>query len=126
MHRILQLLIAHPDLLVDHATAYAELASADAQTFSDASQRTLLWTATLLCCISVAVILAAGGLMIWATVPEGTIRLPWILLGTPLLPTAAAIGCWKTLHPKVPHVAFAKVRGQMAADVLMLREVKAP
>jgi hypothetical protein len=126
MRRLLQLLITQPDLLVEHASAYAELAVVDARAASDAVKTRTLCTAALLCCVSVASILAGGSLLIWATVPESAIRLPWVLLVVPLVPLAGAFVCLTLLRPTVQTPAFAKVRQQMAADIKMLREVNAP
>jgi uncharacterized membrane protein YqjE len=126
MHRLLQLLITQPGLLVEHATAYAELASTDAKLVADASQHRLLWSAALLCCLSVAGVLAGVALMLWITAPEETLRMPWMLIVIPLAPICAAVVCYRMLKSKECVPAFAKVREQLAADIQMLREVNLP
>jgi hypothetical protein len=125
MHRLVHLIITQPDLLFEHASAYAELAGADAQTVSNAVQTRILRTAVLLCCVSVASILAGVSLLIWAAVPESAIRLPWVLLVVPLVPAAAALICLISLKFEVQTPTFARVRQQIAADIQMLREVSA-
>lgn len=126
MHRLLQLLITQPDLLVAHATAYAELAGADAQSAARQGQQAALWSAALMCCISMAGVLAGGAVMAWAILPEGAIRLPWILVATPCVPALGALVCLKMLKPRVPAILFSKVRAQIAADQHMLRNVGSP
>jgi hypothetical protein len=126
VRRLLHLLLSQPELVAEHAHAYAELAIADARAASKTTQNAALWSAAFLCCASVTVVLAGGGLMIWAAIPEGAIRAPWVLLATPLVPLVAAIVCLIGLKSKGAVPAFAKVRQQIAADVQMLREVSLP
>jgi uncharacterized membrane protein YqjE len=70
--------------------------------------------------------LAGGALMIWATVPENAVRMPWVLIATPMVPCIGAIVCLRRLQRKDHPPAFAKVRRQVAADLQMLREGNAP
>ena len=126
MHRLLQLLITQPELLVAHATAYAELAGADAQAAARNSQRKALWSAAFLCFASVAAALAGAAILIWATVPVDSIRLPWVLIATPAAPVLGALACLRKLRPGVPVVPFAKLRAQMTADRNMLQEANRP
>ena len=126
MKRLLHLLVDQPELLKEHAHAYAELAVADARAASVAAQNMVLWSAALLCCVATAAVLTGGALMIWATVPEGAIRLPWALVAIPSVPAVAAIVCLRNLMRKAVAPSFANVRQQVAADMQMLREVSLP
>jgi hypothetical protein len=126
VRRLLHLLLSQPDLVAEHAHAYAELAVADARAASKTTQNAALWSAGLLCSVIVAAVLAGVGLMIWAALPEGAIRAPWVLVATPLVPLVAAIACLRGLSAKGDTPAFATLRRQIAADMQMLREVGGP
>jgi hypothetical protein len=126
VRRLLHLLLSQPDLVAEHAHAYAELAIADAQAVSKTTQSAALWAAALLCCVIVTAVLTGVAVMIWATLPEGTIRAPWALLATPLVPLVGALACFRGLKANGETPAFATVRRQIAADMRMLQEVGVP
>jgi hypothetical protein len=123
MQRLFTVFMAQPDLLLEHANAYAALVSDDIKSASTAGKQSAVWGAALLCCVGVAAVLAGGALMIWATVAENAIRLPWVLLATPIAPLIAAAFCFKKFRPQSDAPAFAKLRHQIAADMQMLQEI---
>ena len=70
IHPLFHLLVTQPNLLADHADAYAELVSAEIGTVSSAYKRKVLLNAVQLCCLTVAAILAGVAAMLWAVIPD--------------------------------------------------------
>lgn len=121
IHPLLTLVATQPQLLADHAEAYAELATAELVLASAGWKQQAIWTAALLACAVIAVALAGVALMLWAVSPEPNIRAPWALLVAPLLPLLLAVGCWLAARPSADR-AFNLLRQQVGADLRMLRE----
>ena len=125
MHRLFHLLATRPQLLADHAEAYAELVAVEVNRMSATWTRLALLTAMALCSLSVALALAGVALMLWAVMPALPAQAPWVLIVVPLLPLAAAVGCLLAMQRVGQCEAFDNLRHQFKADVLMLREVAA-
>ncbi|MEO5797269.1 MAG: hypothetical protein ABIP34_20765 [Rhodoferax sp.] len=124
MHPLLRLIATQPQLLLDHAEAYADLLAEEIGHASSAWKlRTLLY-AVALCCVVVATVLAGVALMLWAVVPFSEMHAPWALVVAPLLPIAGAICCLLIAH-KETNQGFSNLRKQVKADMGMLREVSA-
>ncbi len=126
MHPLLHLVASQPQLLADHAAAYAELVAAEAVTVSAHWQRRLLLGAVAVFCLLVGAILAGVALMLWAVLPTAQILAPWALLVAPLLPLALAIVCLLAARAPGVGIAFENLRRQMKADMAMLREAGKP
>ena len=123
---VFRLLATQPQLLMEHAQAYAELVSTEASRLSSRwQQRTLLWVLSA-CFGVVAFVLAGVGAMFWAVVPAARVDAFWPLILIPSIPLVLAIACgWAARHgPATP--VFAEVRQQLAADWDMLREAGEP
>jgi uncharacterized membrane protein YqjE len=123
MHPLFLLLATRPQLLADHAEAYAELVAVEVNRMSATWMRLALLNAMALCSLSVAVALAGVALMLWAVMPALPAQAPWVLIVLPLLPLAAAVGCLLATQRDGQREAFDNLRQQFKADVLMLREV---
>ncbi|MDD2919495.1 hypothetical protein [Rhodoferax sp.] len=124
MHPLLELLLARPQLLADHALAYGELFTEELAQARSAWQRWALWRAAALCGLLLATLLAGVALMLWAALPASGMPMPWLLLLTPMLPLAAALSCWGVAQQRGSPQAFALMRGQMNADMAMLRAAR--
>lgn len=123
MHPLFLLLATRPQLLADHAEAYAELVAVEVNRMSATWTRLALLNAMALCSLSVAMALAGVALMLWAVMPALPAQAPWVLIVLPLLPLAAAVGCLLAMQRDGQREAFDNLRQQLKADVLMLREV---
>jgi hypothetical protein len=123
LHPLLQLIATQPQLLADHAQAYAELVAAEIDQVSVAWKRRAMLNAVALCSLAVAAVLAGVALMLWAVVPPAQIQAPWALLVAPLLPAAVALWCLVAVRSQRDGGAFDSVRRQIKADIVMLREV---
>jgi uncharacterized membrane protein YqjE len=126
MHRLLRLLVTQPQLLADHAEAYAELAAAELGEASAQWQRRTLLLGIGLCGLGIGVTLAGVALMLWATVPAAQVHAPWVLVAAPLLPAALGLGCLGAARSAGRPAAFAGVRRQWQADLAVLQETSAP
>lgn len=125
-HPLLHLFAIRPQLLADHAQAYAELLSAEIGRASAAWKRQALLSALALCCLAVALVLAGVAVMLWSLIPMADMRVPWALLAVPLLPSVLAVWCLLAVRAQGKDDAFDNVRQQLQADFDMLRQAGAP
>jgi len=126
MHPLLHLIATRPQLLADHAEAYAELVAVEVDRVSAAWTRRALFNALALCGLSVAAALAGVALMLWAVMPALPVHAPWVLIAVPLALLVAAVGCLVAAQRHGQLDAFDNLRQQVKADIVMLREVAAP
>lgn len=123
MHPLLQLAATRPQLLADHAGAYADLVAAEFGSASAQWQRRAVLGATAFCCAGVAAVLAGVALMLWAVTPPSALLAPWALVAAPLLPAVVALACGVAATTSDPRGGFHVLRQQVAADLVMLREL---
>jgi hypothetical protein len=123
LHPLLHLIATQPQLLAEHAEAYAEMVAAEIGSVSTAWKRRALLNAVALCCLGVAAVLAGVALMLWAVIPPADIQAPWALVAAPLAPIAAAAACLWAARMGGELSGFDKLRQQVKADIVMLREV---
>jgi hypothetical protein len=123
LHPLLHLVATQPQLLADHAEAYAELVAAEIESVSGEWKRRAALNAAALCCLGVAAVLAGVALMLWAVVPAADIQAPWALLAAPAVPAIAAAICLTAARAPAGNAGgFDKLRQQLHADIVMLRE----
>jgi hypothetical protein len=125
VHPLLQLAATRPQLLAEHAEAYAELAAAEAGAALAAWRRQTVLAAVALASLGVAAVLAGVALMLWAVVPPADIQAPWALVAAPLLPAALSVACLLASRQRRGDGSFDILREQFMADLMMLREVPA-
>ena len=124
IHPLLRLIATQPQLLADHAEAYAGLVGEDlSRTASIWTQRVVLYVVAL-ALVAVAVTLTGVALMFWSVTPAANMNAPWALIATPAVPFVIAIGCLLGARRKGVDT-FADLKQQVAADLVMLREVSA-
>ena len=124
IHPLLRLVATQPQLLADHAEAYAGLVAEELGKTGAVWKQRVLLAAVALSLIAVAVVLGGVALMLWAVLPTTAIQAPWALVAAPAVPAIAALACG--LAAKQEHAgAFAELKQQVAADLVMLREVSA-
>lgn len=124
IHPLLRLVVTQPHLLADHAEAYAGLVGAEiGKSAAGLKQRLLLYTVAL-CLIGVAAVLGGVALMLWATIPTASMQAPWALIAVPSVPALVAVVCG-LFGQRQSGETFAELKQQIAADLVMLREVSA-
>ena len=122
MKSLLRLIANQPDLLVEHAQAYAELVSAQTTQVCAAWKRQALQGAVGLCLLGVGGVLAGVALMLWAVLAVAPGPALWVLVAVPLVPLSGALGCLAAARRPAEGDAFAGVREQLQADLAMLRQ----
>lgn len=122
IHPLLRLVATQPQLLADHAEAYAGLIGEEWSRTAASWQRRVLLNAGVLCLGGVAIVLAGVSLMLWAAVPESGMRWPWVLVAAPIAPALLAALC-AVVGRADGADPFADLKRQMAADLVMLRDV---
>lgn len=125
IHPLFLLIATRPQLLADHAEAYAELVATEVGHVSAAWKRRALLYAVALGCLAVAAVLAGVALMLWAVIPVASMQAPWLLIVAPLLPMALAAGCLLAARSAGDANGFKNIGQQMKADLAMLREASA-
>lgn len=125
MHPLFHLIATRPQLLADHAEAYAGLVAAEIPRVSTAFKRKFLLNALALIGLLVGLTLAGVALMLWALNPNLAWPAGWPLLVVPLVPIGAALVCLIAAQARSERAAFADVRIQATADMAMLREAAA-
>jgi hypothetical protein len=124
IHPLLRLIATQPQLLADHAEAYAGLVS------EDLGKTAAVWKWRVACygialtLVAVGMVLAGVALMFWAMTPPANMQAPWALAAAPAIPFVAAIVC-VVLARRNTVDTFADLKEQAAADLAMLREVSA-
>ena len=124
IHPLLRLVATQPQLLADHAEAYAGLLGEELGRSAASLKQRMLFGAIALCLVGVAAVLAGVALMLWAVVPSASMPAPWALFAAPLVPAVIALVCAMLGRQKATE-RFAGLKQQFAADLVMLREVSA-
>ncbi len=119
MHPLLHLVANQPQLLADHAQAYAELAAVQVARLSADWKRRVLLAAATLCGLVVASVLGGVALMLWSVMPA--VQPSWILFATPTLPALLAACCLVVLRRQYPDAAAQNLWQQVKADLQVLR-----
>ncbi|MDO9072823.1 MAG: hypothetical protein Q7U73_06130 [Rubrivivax sp.] len=122
----LKLVTGQPQLLAEHAEAYAELLQAEALALSTVWRRQAVLGALAVGNAAVAAVLAGVALMLWATLAPGQGQAPWLLWAVPLLPLAAALLCVVLARQKAAAAPFGSLREQLHADWVLLRKTESP
>jgi hypothetical protein len=125
LHPLLHLVTSQPQLLAEHAEAYADLFGEELGAASALWKRKAVLSAVALCSVGVGAVLAGVALMLWAVIPPQDIQAPWALLMAPLLPFGVAAACLLSVRAQPEKSSFAGMREQVKADVAMLRQAGA-
>ena len=121
MHPLLHLIVREPDLLADHAGAYADLLGEEIGVASAHWKRQALLSAVALCSAGVGAVLTGVALMLWAVIPPQDLHAPWALVVAPLVPLGLAVVCWLGAHSTQGPRAFEQMRRQLREDAAMLK-----
>ena len=125
MHPLLRIVGADPQLLVDHAEAYAALFTADVGRTASAWTLRAVWYAATALCGMVGVNMLGVAVMLWAVTPDGTQQAALVLLVVTLTPLTAALLCALATQRSRVTPSFDNLQQQLRADLQMMREVQA-
>ncbi len=119
LHPLLRLALARPDLLANHAGAYAELAAASArEVLAEWQVRMLGWAllaAGLLLCLTL------GGVALMLHGAVASPPMPWLLWAVPLAPALLALAGWWLARRRVTGSGGSAVAQQFESDLALLK-----
>jgi hypothetical protein len=119
LHPLLRLALARPDLLADHAGAYAELALDNARDVAAAWQLRLVGWVLLAVGVLLGITFAGVALMLHGAF--ATVTQPWLLWAVPSMPLLVAlVGAWLARRPTSARRGVS-VAQQFEADLSLLR-----
>ena len=122
VHPLFKALLSRPELLAEHAGAYAELASVEvAEAAQRARQRAVLAAAALGCAVAGS-LLGGIALLALAVVPVSAMPAPWALAVVPGVPLLAAAALWSAQSRHAGQQAFARLREQWMLDQALIGE----
>jgi hypothetical protein len=122
VHPLFRLITTRPQLLAEHVSAYTDLLAEELTSSGALLKRRLMLQFVALAAAAVGVVLAGVALMLWAALPEGSLRQPWLLLLVPALPLAIAVWASATGGALPTSDLLVTFRRQLAADTAMLRQ----
>jgi hypothetical protein len=122
-HPLFKTLATQPELLAEHAGAYAELAAVETAVLGRWLRRQArLWCA-LVVSAGIAVGMAGVALMLAAAIPAAAMPAPALLCCVPAVPALVSAACAMALRQPPADTAFASLRQQWRADRALWREV---
>ena len=124
IHPLLRLVATQPQLLADHAEAYAGLVGEEMGRTAAVWKQRVVLNMVALSLVAVATVLGGVALMLWAVMPAAQIQAPWALIAAPVVPLVLALYCLFAGR-RQGGASFADLKQQLAADLSMLREVSA-
>jgi hypothetical protein len=124
-HPLLRLVVSQPQLLVDHAAAYAEFLSTELASACASWRQQMLMTLAIVSCLGVGAALAGVAWMLWAMLPPAPGQLLWPLLVAPAVPCLLALGLLIKASRNHAPGAMDQVKLQLAQDIAMMRDMGA-
>ncbi len=124
IHPLLRLVATQPQLLADHAEAYAGLVGEELGKTASAWKLRGALAAVAVVLLCVALVLAGVAVMFWAVTPDSKILAPWALFAAPGVPALIGAVCL-FIASRAPEPGFVDLKQQLAADLAMIREVSA-
>jgi MFS family permease len=123
---LLRLIASRPELLADHAAAYAELAASEWDSAIRAALRRVTLGLIAFLGVLIGVVLAGVAGLLCAVLPIEHMSHPLLLIAIPAAPlvVAAMAGLSLALLPREP--AFADIKRQLQADFAMLKAAARP
>jgi hypothetical protein len=124
-HPLLRLVLQRPDLMVEHASAYAALAADEGSAALGRVLRQRAWQLLAALCLAIALVLAGVSLLLWAALPVVAVGLRWVMFAVPAVPLLAAVAAWLAARPATTGPAFAGLMAQAEIDRAAWREFRA-
>lgn len=121
IHPIFIAMAKNPGLFMEHASGYADLASAEIDTLTGGlKRRTLLAVASALLALVGLGLAGAAGLLV-AALPLASMPQPWLLWAIPLFPLLLSAALAWRLKRLTERAAFEALRQQVAQDIATLK-----
>ena len=121
IHPVFITMAKNPGLFMEHASAYADLASAEVDTLTGGlKRRTALTVISVLLAMLGLGLAGAAGLLL-AALPLAAMPRPWLLWAIPLMPLLLSALLALRLRQLKSRAAFAVLRQQLALDIATLK-----
>ena len=121
IHPIFITMAKKPGLFLEHASAYADLASAEVDSLTGGlKQRTMLAAASVLLALLGLGLAGAAGLLA-AALPLSAMPQPWLLWAIPSVPLLLGAALAWRLRQLRSRAAFEVLRQQVAQDIATLK-----
>jgi hypothetical protein len=122
-HPALLILAKNPEILADHAEAYADLITESLKSTMSHWRRRVVCDVAVACCVFLSVIFAGVAAMIWGASTGLVYQGQWLLLGVPIVPLIVAFGLWQFIAKRTDGPdAIEIVKRQVRADLAVLRQ----
>ena len=125
MHPLVGLIATRPQLLAEHAQAYAELVAVELPRAGAAWKRQALLNGLAGLGLAPGLLMAGVALMLWAALGLSSMAMPWLLIAVPLVPMAAGIACLVMAQATSGGLVLGELRQQLSADLALLRAAAA-
>ncbi len=128
LRRWLDMAVARPELLVDHADAWAQFLAAEWTPAWRAQQRRITWWVLGVLSGGLGLVLAAVALMLAAVTPASQLALwptQWVLWLVPLLPLVLSLACVLAARRRQGEGSWSRVSRQWAADRALWQQAAA-
>lgn len=122
-----ELLATRPQLLAEHASAWAELLAAESAAALSGLRRRLVLQLAAALAAGLGITLAAVALMLWAVTPAVQLSQPWsgaVLWLVPLLVLALAAGLWMAARRSADggnRARLQRLASQWQADLTLMK-----
>lgn len=123
MHPAFKTLVSQPELLAEHAGAYAQLAAAEAGDVAAGLRVKAALGAAAAACGALGLSLAGTALLLLAVVPLSDMPAPWALALAPGVPLVGAVGLWWAQRRRVLDLGMTTLRGQIELDRALWRRL---
>ncbi len=121
IHPVFITMAKNPGLFMEHASAYADLASAEVDTLTGGLKRRTAMTVTSVLLALLGLGLAGAAGLLLAALPLAAMPQPWLLWAIPLLPLLLSALLALRLRQLKSRAAFAVLRQQLALDIATLK-----
>lgn len=122
LHPLLTKALSQPGLFVEHAGAYAELASVEVREAAVRLRRRAIGLALASALGLIGLALAGAALLLCAALPLQDMPMPWLLAVVPAVFLAAAGLCAALSGSGSEAGLFSSLHEQMAADARLIEE----
>ena len=121
LHPIFSVLVAKPELVMEHVAGYASLMREEASSVGkEVAKRAVAWGITLFSAL-VFLILAGVAVMLAAIQDE----FHWAFVLVPAIPLALSLVGFSAARKPLPEKAFTELKAQLDADAQALRAIGA-
>lgn len=120
-HPLFRLLTTRPQLLAEHLSAYTDLLAEELTSAAGLLKRRMALQLVALAAAAVGAVLVGMAVLLWAALPAESIRAPWLLMLTPLVPWAIALWALAMSGAVATGDLLVTFRRQLADDAAMLR-----